>query len=89
MVYLQGSFETILYRIGLRGRDFEQDQGLMDYYKALWQGYDNWVTNHYKASDVLMINIDKIDVVNNSEDADFVVKLVKEKLAEMESRINE
>ena len=58
MVYLQGSFETILYRIGLRGRDFEQDQGLMDYYKALWQGYDNWVTNHYKASDVLMINID-------------------------------
>lgn len=89
MVYLQGSFETILYRIGLRGRDFEQDQGLMDYYKALWQGYDNWVTNHYKASDVLVINIDKIDVVNNSEDADFVVKLVKEKLAEMESRINE
>ena len=89
MVYLQGSFETILYRIGLRGRDFEQDQGLMDYYRALWQGYDNWVTNHYKASDVLMINIDKIDVVNNSEDADFVVKLVKEKLAEMESRINE
>ncbi|MGB7460540.1 MAG: deoxynucleoside kinase [Carnobacterium jeotgali] len=89
MVYLQGSFETILYRIGLRGRDFEQDQGLMDYYRALWQGYDNWVTNHYKASDVLVINIDKVDVVNNSEDADFVVKLVKEKLAEMESRINE
>ena len=89
MVYLQGSFETILYRIGLRGREFEQDQGLMDYYKALWQGYDNWVTHHYKASDVLVINIDKIDVVNNSEDADFVVKLVKEKLAEMESRINE
>lgn len=89
MVYLQGSFETILYRIGLRGRDFEQDQGLMDYYKALWQGYDNWVTDHYKASDVLVINIDRIDVVNNSEDADFVVKLVKEKLAEMESRINE
>lgn len=89
MVYLQGSFETILYRIGLRGRDFEQDQGLMDYYRALWQGYDNWVTNHYKASDVLVINIDEVDVVNNSEDADFVVKLVKEKLAEMESRINE
>ena len=89
MVYLQGSFETILYRIGLRGRDFEQDQGLMDYYKALWQGYDNWVTHHYKESDVLVINIDKIDVINNSEDADFVVKLVKEKLVEMESRINE
>ena len=89
MVYLKGSFETILYRIGLRGRDFEQDQGLMDYYKALWKGYDNWVTDHYKASDVLVINIDRIDVVNNSEDAYFVVKLVKEKLAEMESRINE
>ncbi|WP_371261638.1 deoxynucleoside kinase [Alkalibacterium sp. 20] len=78
----------IIYRIGLRGREFEQDQGLMDYYKLLWQGYDNWVTRHCKASDVLMINIDNIDVVNNSEGADYVKKLVKEKLDEMENRMN-
>lgn len=84
MIYLQGSFETILYRIGLRGRDFEQDQGLLDYYRALWEGYDNWVAKHYDASEVLIINIDKIDVVNNPTDADTVVTMVKDKLAEME-----
>ncbi|MEG0749037.1 MAG: deoxynucleoside kinase [Carnobacterium sp.] len=89
MVYLQGSFETILYRIGLRGRDFEQDQSLLDYYKALWEGYDHWVTKHYNASDVLIINIDDIDVVNNPEDAYMVVTMVKDKLAEMENRMNE
>lgn len=83
MIYLQGSFETVLYRIGLRGRDFEQDQGLLDYYKALWEGYDNWVAKHYDASEVLIINIDKIDVVNNPADAYTVVTMVKDKLAEM------
>ena len=88
MVYLQGSFETILYRIGLRGRDFEQDQGLLEYYRALWEGYDNWVTNHYDASDVLIVNIDEIDVVNNPEDGLAVIKRVQEKLAEMENRVN-
>ena len=88
MVYLQGSFETILYRIGLRGRDFEQDQGLLEYYRALWEGYDNWVTNHYDASDVLIINIDETDVVNNPEDGHRVIKRVQEKLAEMENRVN-
>jgi len=84
MVYLKGSFETIIYRIGLRGRDFEQDQGLLDYYRALWEGYDDWVTKHYDASDVLIINIDEIDVVNNPEDAYTVVTMVNDKLAEME-----
>ncbi|WP_407371690.1 deoxynucleoside kinase [Carnobacterium sp.] len=84
MIYLQGSFETILYRIGLRGRDFEQDQGLLDYYRALWEGYDNWVAKYYDASEVLIINIDKIDVVNNPADAYTVVTMVKDKLAEME-----
>lgn len=83
MIYLQGSFETILYRIGLRGRDFEQDQGLLNYYRALWEGYDNWVAKHYDASEVLIINIDKIDVVNNLADAYTVVTMVKDKLAEM------
>lgn len=84
MVYLSGSFETILHRIGMRGRDFEQDEGLVSYYRKLWEGYDEWVTTKYAASEVLMINIDEIDVVNNPEDAEKVVEMVKTKLTEME-----
>jgi deoxyadenosine/deoxycytidine kinase len=77
MVYLKASFETVMFRIGLRGRDFEQDQGLIDYYRTLWAGYDEWVTKHYSASEVLIIDMDKTDVVNNPEDAKRVADLVK------------
>ncbi len=81
MVYLHGSFEEIIRRIGTRGREFEQDDSLMSYYKTLWEGYDDWVDYHYDASQVLKIDIDKYDVVHNPEDAKEVVKLVKEALA--------
>ena len=81
MVYLHGSFEEIVRRIGTRGRDFEQDDSLMAYYKELWEGYDDWVDNHYDASQVLKINIDQYDVVNNDDDAKAVVQLVRDALA--------
>lgn len=81
MVYLEGSFEEIVRRIGTRGREFEQDDSLMAYYKKLWEGYDDWVDNHYDASQVLKINIDKYDVVHNEEDAKEVVQLVRDALA--------
>lgn len=80
MVYLHGSFEEIVRRIGTRGRDFEQDDSLMAYYKELWEGYDDWVDNHYDASQVLKINIDQYDVVHNEDDAKAVVELVREAL---------
>lgn len=81
MVYLHGSFEEIVRRIGTRGREFEQDNSLMAYYKTLWEGYDEWVDHHYDASQVLKINIDEYDVVHNPEDAKEVVELVKNALA--------
>ena len=81
MVYLHGSFEEIVRRIGTRGRDFEQDDSLMAYYKQLWEGYDDWVDNHYDASQVLKINIDQYDVVHNEDDAKEVVQLVRDALA--------
>lgn len=83
MVYLRGSFDTVLARINKRGRDFELDPSLYDYYKFLWEGYDEWVFNHYKASDVLVIDMDTMDVVGNPADAELLKKLVEEKLKEI------
>lgn len=83
MVYLKGSFETVLNRIKLRGRDFEVDDDLKDYYEFLWKDYDDWVQNYYKASEVLIIDMDKMDVVNNKEDEKELIRLVKEKLEEV------
>ena len=83
MIYLTGSFETILNRINKRGRGYELDPALVSYYKLLWEGYDEWIDKHYKASEVLKINIDEIDFVNNPEDKARVLKKIDEKLKEI------
>lgn len=83
MVYLKASFETVIHRINLRGRDFEQDESLIDYYRTLWKGYDDWVLNEYKDSEILVIDMDKLDVVKNNKDADIVLNKVRAKLNEL------
>ena len=80
MVYLKGSFDTVINRIKLRGREFEVDDSLMEYYKFLWEGYDYWVNNWYSASDVVIIDMDKLDIVNSEEDKKELIRLVEEKL---------
>ena len=83
MIYLSGSFETILERIRKRGRGYELDESLVSYYKTLWEGYDEWVEVHYDASEVLTIDIDKYDYVNNKEDEQAVLKIIDDKLKEI------
>ena len=83
MSYLSGSFETILDRIKKRGREYELDEALVSYYYTLWEGYDNWIKQHYKASEVLIINIDEIDYVNNEEHKQKVLSMIEQKLEEI------
>ena len=83
MIYLKGSFETVINRINLRGREFEIDDSLKEYYYFLWEEYDNWVNNHYNASEVLIIDMNVMDVVNNEEDKKKLIKMVEEKLKEI------
>lgn len=80
MVYLKGNFETFLSRIVGRGREYELDEELYDYYYKLWQGYDNWIQEHYTLSEVVVIDIDKYDYVNNQEDKKKVLKLITDAL---------
>ena len=83
MVYLTGSFETILKRIQDRGRGYELDQSLVEYYRVLWEGYDEWIQNNYHASEVITIDIDKYDFVNNPKDAESVLSMITKKLDEV------
>lgn len=82
MVYLKGSFDTVMKRIKMRGRDFELDESLMEYYRFLWEGYDDWVQNHYTASDILIIDTDQYDIVENESDRERVIREVEAKLKE-------
>lgn len=83
MVYLKGSFETVIERINKRGRSYELDDELVEYYRFLWQDYDNWVMNHYKASEVLVIDMDKTDIVVNEEDKRKVLTDIENRLADI------
>lgn len=80
MVYLDGSFETVLNRIERRGRSYELEPGLVDYYRLLWKGYGDWLKNHYDASEVLIINTDNYNIVDNLEDRNKVLDLIEERL---------
>lgn len=81
LIYLRGSLDTVLSRIALRGRPYEQtfdNPGLLDYYKHLHSRYDSWFES-YDKSETLVINIDEIDI-NQPNDADYVMQLIHEKL---------
>lgn len=80
MIYLKGKFETFLSRIVGRGREYELDEELYDYYYKLWQGYDNWIQEYYTLSEIVVIDIDKYDYVNNQEDKKEVLKLITDAL---------
>ena len=80
LVYLKGSFETVLSRINKRGRGYELAPELVDYYRVLWQGYDEWLEKHYNYSDAIIIDMDSMDVVNNIEDREKLIAQVREKL---------
>lgn len=77
MVYLKGSFETVLSRIKKRGREYELDKQLEEYYYHLWKDYDEFIKNHYNASEVIVIDMDKFDIVNNIEDRQSVMSQIK------------
>lgn len=76
MIYLKGSFDTVLRRIKERGRSFELGAELVDYYRFLWEGYDEWVTKSYKASPMIVLDVDKVDIVENPDDLDLLVEQV-------------
>lgn len=77
MVYLKGSFETVLERINRRGRTFELGDELVSYYRFLWEDYDKWVFSSYKESPLIVVDVDKVDILNNPSDFDLLVEQVK------------
>ena len=64
MVYSETDFETILYRIKKRGRDYEQidkNPELKDYYYNMWNAYKDWYRD-YDASPKMKIDLEKYDL---------------------------
>lgn len=85
LIYLDGSFETILDHIRKRGREFEQiedDSELLSYYELLFKNYEQWY-QEYDQSPKIKINIDTFDIVNNSGDEEKVMSIIENALLEV------
>lgn len=85
LIYLDGSFETILDHIRKRGREFEQiedDSELLAYYELLFKNYEQWY-QEYDQSPKIKINIDTFDIVNNSGDEEQVMAIIEKALLEV------
>lgn len=75
MIYLDGSIDTIISRINLRGRDMEKSVDL-DYWVNLHNRYGNWI-REYDQSPVLYVNINEVDLVNKPEHLDLLCDEIK------------
>lgn len=76
-VYLHGSFDTCLKRIKERGRTFEIEPELVNYYHFLWKDYDSWIKESYSASPIIDIDVDKKDILLNSDDRKWLFDEIK------------
>lgn len=82
LIYLDGSFETILKHIKKRNRDYEQwdnDPDLLEYYRLLWSKYKGWYED-YDKSPKMKIDIDRYDIINNPDE---VFALIDEELSKL------
>lgn len=88
LIYIDLSFEEEMRRIKKRGRSFEQpdeENGLEDYYKQLYIGYEKWIEDYEKdkLSPVLRIDGDKYDFVENMEHRQKVLDMIDDKCLEL------
>lgn len=78
VVYLQASVETLMQRIGMRGRDFERNIS-PDYLGQLNQLYDEWVAG-FNLCPVLTIATDEMDFVQKPEHLDIIARRIDDRL---------
>lgn len=85
LIYIHVSFETMLKRIKMRGREYEQVENesyLYDYYKELNSRYDDWYQS-YDRGPKMEIDGDKYDFVADQAAAEQVLQMVDAKLTEL------
>ena len=78
VVYLQASVPTLLQRIRMRGRDFEQDVSTQ-YLEQLNQLYEEWI-ERFSLCPVLTVPSDKLDFVKYNGHMELIVAKIVEKL---------
>lgn len=78
LVYLKGSVDTLVSRIKLRGRDYEQDIS-RDYLTRLNALYEDWIAR-WESCPVLVITVDDMDFQHDAKVREIIVSGVRESL---------
>jgi deoxyadenosine/deoxycytidine kinase len=78
MIYLRASVPTLLNRIALRNRDYEQ-QIAPEYLTRLNELYENWI-NNFTLCPVLTVPSDDLDYVAHPRHLELIINKIKEKL---------
>jgi deoxyadenosine/deoxycytidine kinase len=75
VIYMQARLEVLMHRIKKRGREFERrfDQA---YLEDLCKAYNEFFF-HYQDTPLLVVNTSDIDFVNNPEDLENLINVVK------------
>lgn len=79
VVYLRASVPTLMNRIAMRGRTFEQNIS-SDYLEQLNQLYASWMDG-FSLCPVLTVPADDLDFVHNRSHLDLVIRKIEEKLS--------
>ena len=79
LVYLHGSFETVLKRIQSRGRSFEMGPELVSYYRFLYDGYDEMMKKSYSKSSFIDVDVDQYDLKKDSLAREYLFQELKKK----------
>jgi len=79
IIYLQASVDTLMQRIRLRGRDFEQSIS-REYIEYLNRAYERWIAEARNQFQVLTVNADKTDFVNGDGDLDDLIQEIRQRL---------
>lgn len=78
LVYLKASVPTLVNNIHRRGREYEIGIRL-DYLSKLNDKYDKWIKN-YKLGKLLILDKDKLDFANNTEDMAAIVEKIEREI---------
>lgn len=78
MIYMKASIGTLIERISKRGRKFESSISIR-YLEDLNRNYENWI-GKYQDGPLLVLNVDKLDILHRPEDWGQVIRRVDAQL---------
>lgn len=74
LIYLRSSIPNLVNQIHKRGREYENTISI-DYLSRLNERYEAWAQS-YKKGNLLVIDVDKLDFVDNPEDLGHVINKI-------------